>query len=88
MVFGVIKSLILWVITELRVLYRVLFSPISGKTHAERLESFYSHQVYILIYRICALSMANVESWLAFFFSFRQLAMMSSERDCCMVARR
>lgn len=33
-----------YIFTEIKVLYRLLFSPISGKNHKERLESFYSHQ--------------------------------------------
>lgn len=30
--------------TDLRILYRLVAAPVRGKTHAERLESFYRHQ--------------------------------------------
>jgi len=43
-VLGKFWGFILWVLREIKTLYHILFSPIKGKTHGERLESFYRLQ--------------------------------------------
>lgn len=35
---------IIWLSNEIQTMYHIVCSPIRGKTHQERLESFYSHQ--------------------------------------------
>ena len=43
-ILAYIVFFIQYLIREVKTLYRLLFSPISGKSHKERLESFYKHQ--------------------------------------------
>lgn len=44
MVLASIKAVVGWMFTQVNVLYHMFLSPISGRTHKDRLESFYSHQ--------------------------------------------
>ena len=41
---GALRILVNAIITQLKVLYHMLLSPVRGETHQDRLESFYKHQ--------------------------------------------
>lgn len=42
--FATLSGVISGVLTQLRVLFHMLLSPVRGETHQDRLESFYKHQ--------------------------------------------
>lgn len=42
--FTTLSGLISGILTQLRVLFHMLLSPVRGETHQDRLESFYKHQ--------------------------------------------
>lgn len=41
---GLLFSIIGTLLTQLKVLYHMILSPVRGQTHQERLESFYKYQ--------------------------------------------
>jgi hypothetical protein len=44
MVLSTITAIFSWLFGQVKILYHMFLSPITGQTHKDRLESFYSHQ--------------------------------------------
>lgn len=44
MALSALTRIVSWIVQQIKIVYHMFLSPISGKTHQDRLESFYSHQ--------------------------------------------